>query len=285
MTRSEAVEWELVLQSRHLPCRMRRIANGWSIQVQPWFLDRARGEVLLYREENQPVPEPLVLPSPRPGELWPTVAILLVMLAFFGWYSTPHPGLNLYASRWLAAGSAEAAAILDGQWWRLITALTLHANGPHVVGNAVIGGAFIVLACRVLGNGLAWLLVMASGAVGNFFNALILGPPHNSIGFSTAVFGAAGVLSGVRMAEGRGGRFKRAIIPVGAGLGILAMLGAGGKNTDLGAHLFGVAAGLGFGFAGGVWAVKRGKPSNLAGAIMLTIALALPVMAWWVAFW
>ncbi len=230
------------------------------------------------------MPEPLVLPLPRPGELWPTVAILLGMLVFFGYHSTPHPSLNLYGSSWLAVGSAEASAILDGQWWRLITALTLHADGPHVVGNAVIGGAFIVLACRVLGNGLAWLLVVFSGVAGNFFNALVLGPPHNSIGFSTAVFGAAGVLSGVRMAEGRGNRFRRAIIPVGAGLGILAILGAGGKNTDLGAHLFGIAAGLGFGFAGGIWAVKCGKPSSLASGLMLFFALALPVVAWLVAF-
>lgn len=302
LSRKTALRWELVLQARHLPCRLRRVEEaqeqggdvqvqsgdvqmqGWNVQVQPWFLERATEEIRLYIEENRPTPEPPVLPPPRPGELWPTMLIMLTLLTFHAWYTSPHPGMNLYTSHWLAAGSAKAEALLNGQWWRLFTALTLHGDGPHVVGNVAIGGVFIVLACRVLGGGLAWVLVMASGAVGNGINALVLGPPHDSIGFSTAVFGAAGVLVGVRMAEGHGGRFRRAAIPVGAGLGILAMLGTGGVNTDLGAHLFGFLAGLGPGMVGGWYAIKHGRPSRFIEGALYVLALGTPVVAWWVAF-
>lgn len=288
LRRERALEWELVLQARHVPCRLVRSGgqepDQWAVQVQPWFLERALGEIRLYLQENQPVPEPLMLPPPRPGELWPTAFLMLCMLAFHAWWTSAHPGLNLFASRWLAAGSAKASAILDGEWWRLATALTLHADGPHVVGNVIIGGVFIVLACRVLGSGLAWLLVMASGIGGNFFNALVLGPPHDSIGFSTAVFGAAGVLAGVRVAEGRGhtqGKgLRRALVPVGAGLGILAMLGSGGENTDLGAHLFGFVAGVVMGLPGGLLALRRGRPGRVAGGVLLAVAVCLPVAAW-----
>ncbi|MBU1611758.1 MAG: rhomboid family intramembrane serine protease [Proteobacteria bacterium] len=283
--RVELLDWELVLQARHLPCRTRRVGDmEWMLLVQPWFLDRAAEEMRLYQAENQPVPTPPMLPPPRPGELWPTVFLMLLLLAFHAWYTSPHPGIGVYAQDWLKSGSAQSEAILSGEWWRLITALTLHADGPHVVGNAVIGGTFIVLACRVLGNGLAWFLVMASGVGGNYCNALFHGASHDSIGFSTAVFGAAGVLAGARVAEGRGAGIRRAVIPVGAGLGILAMLGMGGGNTDLGAHIFGFMAGLGLGFPAGFLAVRQGRPPRLVAGLLFATALAAPILGWWLAF-
>jgi hypothetical protein len=36
--------------------------------------------------------------------------------------------------------------------------------------------------------------------------------------------------------------------PLAAGLALLALYGAGGLNTDVGAHVSGFLAGLGFGF-------------------------------------
>src|SRR6266516_3928722 len=48
-----------------------------------------------------------------------------------------HPGLNGWALI-VAARDAEVA----GEWWRTVTALTLHADAPHVLGNA---GASVVL--------------------------------------------------------------------------------------------------------------------------------------------
>lgn len=283
--RSQALEWELVLKARHVPCRVRksRGLEQWGVFVQPWFQERAVGELRLYMDENQPVPKPSVLPAPRPGELGPTLVLMACLSIFYAWYSTPHPSLDLYAPRWLAAGSAHAEAILSGQWWRLLTALTLHADGPHLAGNVLIGGVFIILACRVLGSGLAWLLVIASGASGNLLNAMVLGASHNSIGFSTAVFGAAGVLSGIRLAEGSGTGIRRALVPVGAGLGILAILGAGGENTDLGAHLFGFVSGVALGLPSGFIVVRKGRPCRMLGGVLLTVAAGAPLVAWWLA--
>jgi membrane associated rhomboid family serine protease len=256
----------------------------WSVEVRPWLAERAAVELRLWREENAPAPAPgLLPPAPEPGDLWPTAAALLVLVLFFVWQRAPHPGLGLYPHLWLELGSAEAGAILRGECWRLVTALTLHADGPHVVGNAAVGGVFLVLACRSLGCGPAWALVMASGMLGNLLNALALGPPHNSIGFSTAVFGAAGVLAGQSAALGGGaGLLRRAALPVAAGLGILAMLGAGDGegNTDLGAHLFGFAAGVPLGALGGWFAALRGRPGPALNAALLLAAWALPVLAW-----
>ena len=46
-------------------------------------------------------------------------------------------------SVWIKAGSAASAAILHGEWWRTITAMTLHADLLHLFGNAVASLIFV----------------------------------------------------------------------------------------------------------------------------------------------
>lgn len=45
-------------------------------------------------------------------------------------------GTRANRSAWFERGSAETGRIVAGEWRRTITALTLHADVPHVVGNA-----------------------------------------------------------------------------------------------------------------------------------------------------
>ncbi|WP_285905209.1 rhomboid family intramembrane serine protease [Pseudodesulfovibrio pelocollis] len=296
-----ARQWSLVLASRHIPHRQQRLrpdqGQGYSIQVQQWFAQRAAAEIRLYLEENSPSGHALSLPDLRPvsgGE--PTVAAMALLVLFFWAYNRAYPGLGLYPALWLELGSADAGRILSGQWWRLFTALTLHGDGAHVLGNAVIGGVFVWLASRRLGAGFAWLLTMLSGGLGNLVNAMVLAAPHNAIGFSTATFGAAGVLAAIApfavggglhglglSSEPLGQRVARvlrsALVPVAAGLGLLAMLGTG-ENTDLGAHLFGFASGLLLGGLAGLAASRTGLPTSGADGALYAAALALPAGAW-----
>ena len=302
LSRKEGQLWSLVLTSRHVPHRLERTPvgeGGWSVLVQEWFADRAAEEIGLYLEENRPELGRVELPDLRPvGGLEPTLFGLGLLILFYWAYSRTYPAFGLYPQRWIDLGSADAAAILSGEWWRLCTALTLHADGPHVAGNAAIGGVFIWLAARRIGSGSAWLLTIVSGVLGNLFNTLALGPGHDSIGFSTATFGAAGVLAGITPfgvggglhGLGEGAWFKRllrftrtALIPFGAGLGLLAMLGAGDGpegNIDLGAHLFGFASGVGLGCLVGFLATRHGLPSRAWNARFFLAALCLPAVAW-----
>ncbi|WP_319582082.1 rhomboid family intramembrane serine protease [uncultured Pseudodesulfovibrio sp.] len=302
LSRREAQLWALVLASRHVPHQLRRVVGeqgeGWAVRVQEWFAGRAVEELELYFEENRPELAKVELPDLRPvGGNEPTLFGLALLVAFYWAYSRTYPSLGLYPDLWVRLGSADAGAILSGQWWRLCTALTLHADGPHVAGNAVIGGVFIWLAARRLGSGTAWLLTMVSGVLGNLFNSLVLGIHHDAIGFSTATFGAAGVLAGITPFGVGGGlhglgsgswlrrffRFTRtALIPFGAGLGLLAMLGAGNGegNTDLGAHLFGFASGLGLGAATGWAGTRYGLPGKGADFRLYAAALLMPAVAW-----
>ena len=301
--RATADLWGLVLAARHVPHRLRqrRTADGggWSVLVQPWFLERAAGEIRAYHAENPPGAASVHLPDLRPvGGLEPTI-LGMGLLLFFHWACTlGYPAFGIYPRHWVELGSANGASIIAGEWWRVITALTLHADGAHVLGNAVIGGTFVWLAARRLGSGPAWLLTILGGGLGNAVNTLALGAHHDSIGFSTASFAAAGLLAGMAPFAAGGGThglgsgslprrayrlLRSALVPVGAGLGLLAMLGSG-EDTDLGAHLFGLASGTLLGLGAGWAATRFGLPGKRADAWLLAAALAIPAGAWAIAW-
>lgn len=300
--------WALVLASRNIPylikTRSERNGGGHTVQVRKWMADKAAEEIRLYHEENVPDGKSLFLHDLRPAStMEPTTGAMACLVLFFWFYSRTYPAWALFPRLWVERGSAEAWAILDGQWWRVFTALTLHADGAHVVGNAVIGGVFIWLASRRLGSGLAWFLTILGGGIGNFINAMALAPPHNAIGFSTASFAAAGILAGIapfgigggthglglngRSTSSLGKRsyhfIRSAMIPVAAGLGLLAMLGAG-EDTDLGAHLFGFLTGLTLGGIAGLLTTRNGLPSSRSDILLFISAIALPISSWCIAW-
>ena len=82
--------------------------------------------------------------------------------------------------------------MLAGEWWRAVTALTLHADLAHVLANAVAIAIFLGAVARRLGPALATWLALAAGVAGNVLTALVAGGGHVSLGASTAVFGALG---------------------------------------------------------------------------------------------
>lgn len=146
----------------------------------------------------------------------------------------------------LAIGRMQAGALLAGQWWRSITALTLHLDAGHLVSNLVLGGLLGGLACRTIGGGVGLLVLVLAGALGNTINALLQPPNHTSIGASTAVFAALGVTVAHalrrRPADARG--WLKRWSPLVAGLVLLGFIGVGGQRTDVGAHAAGWLAGL-----------------------------------------
>lgn len=294
--------WSLVLRARRVPHRVRSLPGGYTVQVPPRFARQAVEEILLYQQENVS-PHPSI-PLPPPQErARPTVAAMLVLCAFFAVTHRPWPGLGWYPQYWNAAGVADAASIAQGELWRIFTALTLHADPAHAASNAVVGGAFLILLSRRVGSGMAWLAAILSGALGNLINAWVHaalnGPGHLSLGFSTAVFGAAGVLAGLKALGGEGGFRARGeaggrnhgqgwLVPVAAGLSLVATLGTAGEDTDLGAHFFGLLAGLLLGGLLGRLALAHGRPdewaegrANIAAA---WLAGLLPVLAWMAAW-
>lgn len=180
------------------------------------------------------------------------------------------------------AGSADAERILAGELWRAVTALTLHADLSHLVANATAGAFLATAVCRTLGGGLGALLIVVAGAAGNLLNAALNGAPHVSVGASTAVLGAVGLLSGLAFARTRRARRGRgrAWLPLAAGLALLGMLGAD-PRTDLGAHLCGFAVGVVLGALCG-WRVPVVPGRGVQRALVM-VAGALVLVSWWLA--
>lgn len=283
LTREQARSWALVLDSRSIPCCIEPDGAGWRLLVPEHQLESARRELNLFEEANQNWPPAPPATRQLIENTLPTVSVLILLATFHNLtlvgLSLPEHGiLNLYE-----LGAAHAASIRDGQLWRCVTALTLHAGPVHLLGNLTIGGTFIVLLCRELGSGLAWSLLLASGAFGNLINAWVQSPEHRSIGASTAVFAAVGILAAIKLVRYRHHLQRRWFVPVAAGLALLAILGTEGKNTDLGAHLFGFCFGLFFGTAAEFLVGKYGRPGGVMNFLLAVMSVALVVGAWWCA--
>src|SRR5438105_12355619 len=92
-------------------------------------------------------------------------------------------------------GELDAGLVQKGQWWRVWPALTLHLDGPHLAANTLAGVWFGYLASRLLGTGNAWFLVVMGAGVANWIEAFFGPATHRSVGASTAVFTAVGLLS------------------------------------------------------------------------------------------
>jgi membrane associated rhomboid family serine protease len=269
LSQAQARLWSLVLRARRVPHRLRSLPGGYTLQVPTRFVAQAVDEITLYHRENiSPHPS---IPLPPPEERSrATVAAMLALCAFFVATHRPWPELGSYPQYWHSVGAGDAARMLGGQWWRMFTALTLHADPAHMASNAVIGGAFLILLARRIGSGGAWLLAVLAGGLGNVLNVLAHGPAHLSVGFSTAVFGAAGALAGLKAVSGEAdlaqARFQTGprgwLLPVAAALALLASLGTAGENTDIGAHFFGLVSGGLLGLAAGLLAVRHGYPGS-----------------------
>ncbi len=277
----QAQNWALVLDSRSIPCCIDTDGPNWLVLVPEQHLVSARNELQLYEAKNRNWPPPLPPPQRLIENTLPTISVLILLATFHNLtllgFSMPGRGIIDLNE----IGAAHSAEILNGQWWRLVTALTLHSDLTHLLGNLTIGGIFIILLCRELGSGLAWSLLLASGVFGNLLNAWVQSPEHHSLGASTAVFGAVGLLAVISMARHRHHLQRRWFVPIAAGLALLAILGTEGKHTDLGAHLFGFCFGLFWGFIAEHLIGKHGRPGRLLNAVLALASGAFVVVAWW----
>lgn len=229
----------LVLTAMNIPHRLQ--PESASLTVPHRHAEAARAQLDRYFLENTGWPERKEQIRMPPRQDNPPTLLMMGGLALFFLVTGPWQE-NTF---WFRQGAIDSGAILEqGEWWRLVTALTLHADQVHLLGNCLIGGFFVHMLCRTLGVGLGWLSLIAGGALGNLVNIVVRDQVHHSVGFSTSIFAAIGLFSGLQVFAGKKAHLKELLIPIGAGAGLLAMLGSEGERTDLGAHFFGFVCGL-----------------------------------------
>lgn len=267
--------WSLVLSSQFIDHRVRGSRDHWEIWVRHDVVEEAVSQIRSYEEENSEL-TPTWLPA-RTFSAAQTSFTVLAVIALV--HAITAFGVGISRSLWLSVGSADAGLILRGELWRLATALTLHADVIHLMSNVVIGGFFVLWLCKEVGVGLGWLLTLLSGVVGNLINSLVQSPVHNAIGASTALFGAIGILSGLRMHESASAS-RSVIIPLMSGMILLGLLGTAGERTDVGAHLFGLVSGVAIGAALSTWLKSHPVPKPGQQRALGIAAILLPIVAW-----
>jgi rhomboid protease GluP len=268
----------LVLAAVHIPHQLIDDGVGCALVVPAEHSARAAEELRLYEDENPPV-RPKVRKRIVYQDALPGVIGYVLVVCAVAWLA----GYSIFGSNWFAAGRVDGNLIRDGEWWRTITALTLHSGVRHLLGNLVFGVFFGIFAGRLLGSGVAWLAVVLSAALGNAANTLLLDSAHKSLGASTAVFATLGILAGYvwrgqLMAQDR---WSTRYGPVVGGLALLMFTGTGDENTDIGAHLLGFVCGFGTGMLLTIIGRMPAPPriQRVAGAT----ALGLVAIAWLVA--
>lgn len=244
-TLSQAREHGLVLAAMGIAHWVFHEGREFVLKVEEPAREQAREELAKYQAE--PPHAQVIDPLPESKTSYLSLWIVAWLMGGF-WFLQ-----NLMPAAWLSRGEiASIAIVAKGEWWRLLTALTLHGDLSHLLANMAAGLLFAGFLIPQLGNGgISWLAILASGMLGNALNAWFYGTRnHLSIGASTAVFGALGLLVGLevlsRFSSPRTRGRWQLILPVGAGLGLLAFLGTGNEHgrTDLMAHLWGFIAGL-----------------------------------------
>ncbi len=251
--RKQADQYALVLVAMGIRALVVREGEEFCLAVAASDELKADYELSEYDRENPAKGVRPAGPAQAVPGRWEAAMMFWALMFFF--FAASERGT--WGVDWFAAGAAQAGAMLDGQWWRAVTALCLHGGATHLFGNLVFGTAFSMLLSQSLGNGVAWLSMIVAGTVGNVANALIQAPTHTSVGASTALFAAIGILASYHQ-DWKPGSVRevglRAWRPVAGGIMLLAFLGFSGERTDYMAHILGFAAGI----AGG-WMLGRIK--------------------------
>jgi len=243
-SRKEFREIELLLLSRYIPHQLESGLMVKRFYVPRVYEERARQEIETYQAENKNWPPKISIPPKRPFRISILHFVVILGLSYFHWMTSGGPDFET----WLEVGKLSADKALGGEWHRIVTSLTLHLDDSHFLSNLLALIFFTAGVDQFLGGGVAWLLVVISAAVGNYFNALFYQTAHNAVGASTAVFAAVGLLGALGIKDYYKHREikKRFFIPVIGALGLFAMLGTN-PESDVMAHFFGFISGLGIG--------------------------------------
>jgi rhomboid protease GluP len=277
--RKRVEEWAVVLAAADIPHWLRRRLDSWALIVPAPDAAAALESLDAYDREN--AGEGAGRGDAEAPSRPITLAGVYVALLLMGLFAIT--GSREGHSEWFQRGSADATRMMAGEWWRAVTALTLHADVPHLLGNALAGALLVTAVCQQLGPGVGLWLLLLAGAGGNVLTAAVHRGGHVSVGASTVVFGAIGILAALRtvMPGGAGSRPGKWWGAVAASLVLLALLGTG-PNADLLAHVFGLLAGGAVGLLGAL--TIRWMPPASVQWLLVAAAGAAVYGAWRLAF-
>jgi membrane associated rhomboid family serine protease len=181
-------------------------------------------------------------------------------------------------------GVVDKLAVLQGEWWRLATAVSLHSDTAHLATNATLGLIVIGFVLGRFGPGLGLLLAYLAGIAGNIPGLLLYPRQYQGLGASGMVMGAVGLLAvqslGPFWRHPSGTKFL-----VGGlfGASMILLLMGTNPGTDVVAHFAGFLAGIALGFPSALLPRKRIEKPALQTACAWLLAALFAVT--WILAW
>src|SRR6202051_3447753 len=180
-SQAACLEYALVLEALEIPYERVESDGAWLLVVAPPLAQAAADELTRYAAEpavRREAPAPFV---PFAGSAMGAAAyaFVLILVAYCA-------GIELFGVDWQGAGALESKAGAAGEWWRSVTALTLHLDQEHLLGNLLFGIGIGVLAGRMFGPGFPWLGILGAAALANYAEILVTPITHRAVGAPTA---------------------------------------------------------------------------------------------------
>lgn len=174
--------------------------------------------------------------------------------------------------------------VADGEWWRLVTSMFMHADGGsfflfHILLNCYILYIYGPEVEQLYGTPTFLAMYLTAGLIGNAFS-YVFGPfGVPSLGASGAVFGVVGILIAFlvkRRASAALGNYLQGLLFF---VGLNLMFGFTVQGINNWAHIGGLVGGLAL---GGLMDRKRTKPSPLiaSASILAVLVVGVSMILW-----
>ena len=269
----QVMDWSLVLASQEIETTIVG-EEGWALVVGENDFDRAMAAIRQYQKENHRWHWRQPLSGTGLIFHWGTLAPCILFVVFYALGETNIPSLK-------SSGMVDTQLVWTGQWWRLFTAVYLHADMGHLIANVTTGLVLFGLAMARYGPGAGLLAAFLAGVAGNLAGLVFYPDPHRGLGASGMIMGALGLLGAEGIAALRSTRATHWLWRgAGAAFLVLVLLGFS-EGTDIIAHVGGFVSGALLG------AILHFFPETLRGkmgnAVCLTALTALSILVWWLA--
>lgn len=275
LSRRQAMDWSLALASQGIEATILRSPERqrWLLLVPPAEHHRAIQTIRLYRAENRGWGWRKELPGADLEIHWGGLAFCFVLIAI---HLAQASNLPILRER----GINNSIAVLNGEWWRIFTAIFLHSDLSHLISNVTFGSLVLGLSMGRFGAGFVLLATLLSGALGNVMGLAFYDRPYQGLGASGMMMGALGVLAIHSINLWRQSIKAARYIFAGIAAGVLMFVMFGtNAESDVLAHFGGFIGGLIF---GGILALAPTKwiRHTFADQTALTLFVTLSALAW-----
>lgn len=277
-SKRQVMDWSLVLASQEIGNTIAYDdANGWGLAVEPQDYERAREAIRQYRLENRRWGWNQAVPWSDATFDWGALGWCVLFIVIHWIISEGMPAFR-------DAAVFRPKEFLNGEWWRVFTAVLLHADLKHLLANATIGFLLLGLAMARYGAGVGSLAAFLAGAVGNLAGLALHARPYSGLGASGMIMGALGLICvpPYRHWYSQRGASKQVMQAVIAGVFLFLLLGvdpAGDVIAHLGGFLSGAAISLIL-HALPQGALKRGPVAALSWLALSAILTTALWQAW-----